>query len=169
HRYGVSVLKDHVYPLFPNISDTGTLPPESCIFSMLLNIVAAILIFAMYVRHKQIKEFFRVKRTEEQSTYVLKVNAFTSIIGYIACIGLDLIANFQKTNVRYVHDIGVIICFWCGTIYTILQSLMSFWMAPEMNAMMLIVVRSIFSILSLILVILNQTSYTLAEQKFCGK
>lgn len=37
-RYAVAASLDHVYPVWPYISDTGTLPPESCIFGLMLNI-----------------------------------------------------------------------------------------------------------------------------------
>ena len=36
--YLVAVLFGHVVPGFPYISDTGTLPPESCIFGQFLTI-----------------------------------------------------------------------------------------------------------------------------------
>jgi hypothetical protein len=34
------VFNEHVWPAFPYISDTGALPPESCIFGQALNIGA---------------------------------------------------------------------------------------------------------------------------------
>lgn len=39
-RYTISVQWEHVLPGFPYISETGTLSPESCIFTQLLNIAA---------------------------------------------------------------------------------------------------------------------------------
>ncbi len=36
----VAFLLDHVEPGFPYISDTGNLPPESCIFGQFLAIVS---------------------------------------------------------------------------------------------------------------------------------
>lgn len=41
-RYLLSVLDGNVYVLFPYISDTGALPPESCVFGLLVNIGAAL-------------------------------------------------------------------------------------------------------------------------------
>ena len=39
-RYGIAVGGKHVEPGFPYISDTGTYPPESCVFGQLMNLGA---------------------------------------------------------------------------------------------------------------------------------
>ncbi|KAJ7414811.1 hypothetical protein WISP_81581 [Willisornis vidua] len=38
--YAIAVLKGHVEPLVPYISDTGTKPPESGVFGFMINISA---------------------------------------------------------------------------------------------------------------------------------
>lgn len=48
--YSIAVGYGHVEAGFPYISDTGTLPPESCVFGQLLNIGAVFAAFTMYVR-----------------------------------------------------------------------------------------------------------------------
>ncbi|CAG2054225.1 unnamed protein product [Timema podura] len=40
--YTCAVLLGHVEPGFPYISDTGALPPESCVFSQLLGIASVL-------------------------------------------------------------------------------------------------------------------------------
>ena len=49
----VQVSQGHVDSLWPYISDTGTTPPESCIFGQLLNLGAALLTLTFYIRYKQ--------------------------------------------------------------------------------------------------------------------
>lgn len=39
-RYGISLSNKHISSVWPYISDTGSLPPESCVFGQLLNIAA---------------------------------------------------------------------------------------------------------------------------------
>lgn len=41
-RYGIAVANNHVEPVFPYISDAGSLSPESCVFGQLLNIGAVL-------------------------------------------------------------------------------------------------------------------------------
>ncbi|XP_052697001.1 DNA damage-regulated autophagy modulator protein 2-like [Crassostrea angulata] len=49
--YIIAVANKHVEPGFPYISDTGTLPPESCVFGQLLNIGAVVgkLLIDLYI------------------------------------------------------------------------------------------------------------------------
>uniref|UniRef100_T1HV13 CWH43-like N-terminal domain-containing protein n=1 Tax=Rhodnius prolixus TaxID=13249 RepID=T1HV13_RHOPR len=102
-RYIWSVLNQHVYPLFPNVSDTGTLPPESCLFSLMLNLTAALILFSVYIRHKEIIEVFRAKKLADTLPFSAMFNTVTTIVGLLTCVGLDLMANFQETNVLVVH------------------------------------------------------------------
>lgn len=48
-RYGIAVYYNHVMPVLPFISDTGTFLPESAVFGQLLNIGAVISKFLISV------------------------------------------------------------------------------------------------------------------------
>ncbi|XP_052697016.1 uncharacterized protein LOC128175432 [Crassostrea angulata] len=48
-RYIIAVSDHDVYPFFPYVSDTGTLPPESCVFGQFLNIAALLRIVTVIV------------------------------------------------------------------------------------------------------------------------
>jgi Frag1/DRAM/Sfk1 family. len=41
--------------------------------------------------------------------------------GLTSCAGMDIVANFQETNIIVVHSLGAALCFLGGTIYFILQ------------------------------------------------
>lgn len=57
--YGIAVYNGNVKPDFPYISDTGAMPPESCVFGQLLNIAAVVAMFVFYIRYKQIDTYQR--------------------------------------------------------------------------------------------------------------
>ena len=53
--YAISVGTDKVAALFPYISDTGTIPPASCVFGLFLNMAAAFGVVAIYIRHRHLE------------------------------------------------------------------------------------------------------------------
>ena len=46
---------------WPYISDTGTFPPESCIFAQLLNFGALLVGIIVYIRYKQVPILLKLK------------------------------------------------------------------------------------------------------------
>nr|CAD7438867.1 unnamed protein product [Timema bartmani] len=112
-RYTWSVLLDQVEPAFPYISDTGTLPPASCLFSQLLNIITVFMSCCVYIRYRLVKN--------AESGIIPWVNTMAAWLGGICCLGLSLVANFQESNVSSVHVLGADTCFIGGAIYFCLQ------------------------------------------------
>nr|CAD7396057.1 unnamed protein product [Timema poppensis] len=111
--YTWSVLLDQVEPAFPYISDTGTLPPASCLFSQLLNIITVFMSCCVYIRYRLVKN--------AESGIIPWVNNMAAWLGGICCLGLSLVANFQESNVSSVHVLGADTCFIGGAIYFCLQ------------------------------------------------
>uniref|UniRef100_A0A0A9XC49 DNA damage-regulated autophagy modulator protein 2 n=2 Tax=Lygus hesperus TaxID=30085 RepID=A0A0A9XC49_LYGHE len=140
--YFWSVAEDHVYHVLPNISETGALPPESCLFSMILNLTAFTMLFSVYVRHKEIVEVFRAKRMSETNPNAFWLNKSSTITGLIACGSLDVLANFQEaTEIGYIHQLASVICFYGSALYLLQQSVLSAWMVPEISGQWLVNVR----------------------------
>lgn len=79
-------------------------------------------LFSVYIRHKEIIEVFRAKKLADTLPFSAMFNTVTTIVGLLTCVGLDLMANFQETNVLVVHGIGILLCFWGGAVYIILQA-----------------------------------------------
>jgi len=48
-------------------------------------------------------------------------NRVTLCVGLTSCVGLDIVANFQESNVIVVHLLGAFLCFAAGTAYFIFQ------------------------------------------------
>ncbi|MFH4981609.1 hypothetical protein AB6A40_008318 [Gnathostoma spinigerum] len=91
--YTIAVLNNHVQAVWPYISDSGTLPPESCIFAQLLNISALFLAITSYLRHRQIVEFYW--HHFKQEGYWRPISLTMLWLGYISSFGVSMVANFQ--------------------------------------------------------------------------
>ncbi len=112
--YGISVGLGHTEFDWPYISDTSTHPPESCIFAQLINLGALLIAITVYIRFRQVDEFYR---SREIRLSAVRVNDLALILGWTAAMGISLIANFQETNVFPVHFIGAILAFGVGALY----------------------------------------------------
>jgi len=84
--YGIAVSLDHADSLWPYISDTGTKPPESCIFGQFLNIGAFLLCVIFYIRYKQVAEFYTAYPHEKKR--LKKMNTFSMGLGILGSLGV---------------------------------------------------------------------------------
>ncbi|CAH1399764.1 unnamed protein product [Nezara viridula] len=163
--YLISALMHHVEYILPTISDTGASVPESCVFGMLLNLTVALMLFIVYVRHKQISEFFKAKSINKSKEHVAMINMIATSAGVLSCIGLDVAANFQISHLPPVHDCGILLCFWCSAIYIFIQTVISFWMSPEMTSLWVVAVRGILGMMATALIVIAITVELVAEEK----
>lgn len=54
------------------------------------------------------------------------LNTTATGFGLMSSVGLMIVANFQETHCYYIHFIGALTCIWSGSIYLVLQVLISF-------------------------------------------
>ncbi|XP_038018277.1 DNA damage-regulated autophagy modulator protein 2 isoform X2 [Motacilla alba alba] len=87
--YITAIVLHHVDPLVPYISDTGTIPPERCLFGIMLNVSTFLGMATMYVRYKQ------VSALSPEKPKILRLNKLGLTLGWMSCFGLCIIANFQ--------------------------------------------------------------------------
>ncbi|XP_070553064.1 DNA damage-regulated autophagy modulator protein 1-like [Ptychodera flava] len=144
--YVIAVIKGDVFAVFPYISDTGTKPPESCIFGQFLNLSAFLAFATMYVRYKQVAEFY----AQDVVNKILKLNKTAFVIGSFSCLGLSIVANFQETSVIVVHGVGATMVFGLGVLYAFLQTIMTYKMYPDRNGLFICRVRMIISSVALV-------------------
>ncbi|XP_061487809.1 DNA damage-regulated autophagy modulator protein 2 isoform X3 [Rhineura floridana] len=110
--YVTAVLLHHVDPLVPYISDTGTTPPERCLFGIMLNIAALLGVATMYVRYKQ------VGTLNPEEPKILRLNKAGFVLGIISCFGLCIIANFQMQpgiHGKGIFWIRLTVLLWCAS------------------------------------------------------
>ena len=80
----------HADSIWPYISDTGTMPPESCIFGQLLNIGAFLLSVIFYIKYKQVADFYR---SHTDKKMLKRINNVSLIIGLIGALGVRQVST----------------------------------------------------------------------------
>ncbi|MBN3276613.1 DRAM2 protein, partial [Polyodon spathula] len=127
--YITAVVLRHVDPLVPYISDTGAMPPERCVFGIMLNISSFLGVATVYVRYKQ------VMALNPDKPRLLKLNTAGLVLGLISSFGLCIVANFQKNTMISMHLVGAILTFGIGTLYILFQTIISHKMQPHIHGM----------------------------------
>jgi hypothetical protein len=163
--YSMAVHYGHVVPSFPYISDTGTTPPESCVFGQLLNIIAAIVCVCVYIRYRHVGEYINYVTASR----LRWINRGSLVLGFLAGFGLSIVANFQESQVLTMHMIGAFTAFGVGCIYMLVSTYMCFKMRPHMNPNWICYLRLICAIWSIAFFITTYTTSRLAGAKFHGE
>ncbi|XP_060057885.1 DNA damage-regulated autophagy modulator protein 2 isoform X2 [Erinaceus europaeus] len=133
--YITAIVLHHVDPVLPYISDTGTLSPEKCLFGTMLNIAAVLCIATIYVRYKQ------VHALSPEENRIIKLNKAGLVIGFLSCLGLSVVANFQKTTIFVVHICGAVLTFGMGSLYMFVQTILSYKMQPKIHGKQIFWIR----------------------------
>ncbi|XP_078193178.1 DNA damage-regulated autophagy modulator protein 1 isoform X3 [Callithrix jacchus] len=121
-------------------SDKGIIPLESAIFTFMFNISAFLAAATIYTRYKIVE---KKNRTYCFSSPALNLVSF--FLGLLGCIGMSIVASFQGLNVTVVHDAGALLAFVCGSIYTLLQSIIFYESCPQWNSLWMCHIRMIIS------------------------
>ncbi|OQR71717.1 DNA damage-regulated autophagy modulator protein 2-like, partial [Tropilaelaps mercedesae] len=87
--YSIAFSTGHISGV-PYISDTGTNPPESCIFGLFLTIYAVFLGVSVW------NVYASVARPTT-------LQGWTCAVGLLAAFGVEVVANFQETVLFLVH------------------------------------------------------------------
>ncbi|XP_069696578.1 DNA damage-regulated autophagy modulator protein 2-like isoform X2 [Periplaneta americana] len=164
--YIAAVLLGHVEPDFPYISDAATHSPESCVFGQLMNGGTVLLVLVIYIRYRQIDEYYR---NYTLSSSIVKHNKIAMWIGFVSCFGLSLVANFQETNVIIVHLTGAFLCFGLGTVYIWLQAICSYYLHPLANSIAMAHIRVALAMICTIFFILLSITGVISHLQFHGK
>lgn len=123
--YTISVSSNDVNALFPYISDTGTKPPASCVFGLMLNLAGTFAFVTMFIRHRYFEKYCA---SERRLVHVL--NDIALFLGFISAFGIFLVANFQESNLIVVHLIGAVLTFALGIMYCWMHSYLSYVTMP---------------------------------------
>ncbi|XP_061182990.1 DNA damage-regulated autophagy modulator protein 2-like [Saccostrea echinata] len=161
--YAIAVSDDDVAPFFPFISDTGTLPPESCIFGQLLNIAAVLILVVIYLRYKQIAAYISITRSATPSS---RANIGFFILGLLSGFGLSIVGNFQVENSKGIHIFGAVLAFIVGGAYFFTQTYIS-WIFRDIpgSSSTKRVTRLVICILYASFVIIGIVTFVLSKSK----
>jgi len=113
--YVIAVIRQDVNPIWPYISDTGTFPPESCVFGQLLNMGTILIALIAYIRYLQIKS--TQHNAPDLAANVSRLNNLSLHLGWLSAFGLMMVANFQKSNQIFLHFLGASLGFGLGIAY----------------------------------------------------
>lgn len=135
----------------PYISLCGSYPPQSCIFSQLLNMGAAMAAWICILRYHQLRDW-GVRKW---------LNQLILWSGLLCALGTSVVGNFQQKNQQATHLTGAFFAFFVGHLYFWLQLLLSWRMkslpqpgAPWIRRLRL-VLCSLCTILMVTMVILH--------------
>ncbi|XP_057568232.1 modulator of macroautophagy TMEM150B [Hippopotamus amphibius kiboko] len=100
---------------FPYISQCGNRPPQSCIFSQVLNLGAALAAWICILRYHQLRDWGVAKWLSQLILWT----------GLLCALGTSVVGNFQEKNQRIVHLTGAFFAFFVGIVHFWLQLLLS--------------------------------------------
>ncbi|XP_036893982.1 modulator of macroautophagy TMEM150B [Sturnira hondurensis] len=106
----------------PYISLCGSYPPQSCIFSQLLNMGAAMAAWICILRYHQLRDW-GVKKW---------LNQVILWSGLLCALGTSVVGNFQQKNQQATHLTGAFFAFFVGHVYFWLQLLLSWKMKKSL-------------------------------------
>ena len=75
-------------------------------------------LLTIYIRFRQIAELYR---NHSSSANIVRLNRVGLCVGSLAALGISVVANFQETNVFFVHIAGALMAFGLGTTYLWVQ------------------------------------------------
>lgn len=164
--YIVAILEGHVVPNVPYISDAATYSPESCVFGQLINIGCVLLGIVVYIRYRQIQQL--IYHHPDLMETSAKMNRIAMWLGIGSCLGCSIVANFQETNVRYMHYVGALNCFGLGTAYFWLQAYLTYNIHPYTGSIRMAHARLTLAVLCTIFFIIVAVTGIISHILFKG-
>lgn len=134
----------------PLISKCGSYPPESCLFSLIGNVGAFMVVMVCLLRYAQVIEH----------SHRCWVNTSALVSGCTNAIGLVMVGNFQVDHAKSLHYVGagvafpaglLFVCLQCVLTYRVAVTALDYWMAHfrvalALGAMVSLVLSGIFFI-----------------------
>ncbi|CAJ0584161.1 unnamed protein product, partial [Mesorhabditis spiculigera] len=142
--YVSAVYHGDVDPVFPYISAAGNNRPESCFFSLLLNLSSFLSMIVIYLRYSLVKELIRGSDQK-----IERANGIALFFGLVGAMGMMVVANFQESAVIKIHLGAAVTCFGSGGLYMTLQSYITLRMYPIFNNRRIGIIRVLISVWSL--------------------
>ncbi|XP_028823376.1 transmembrane protein 150A isoform X2 [Denticeps clupeoides] len=107
----------------PLISKCGTLPPESCFFSLICSTGSFMVMFVVLLRYAQV--------VEKHHNCLLNMTSLST--GWICAAGLIMVGNFQVDNAKVLHYIGACVAFITSILFVSLQSVLTYRLAKTQS------------------------------------
>ncbi|XP_055752904.1 modulator of macroautophagy TMEM150B-like [Salvelinus fontinalis] len=153
--FGIAVSNEtvNITDRFPYISECGTYNPQSCIFAQICNVCAVLALWVVVIRFQQVRDYGQNS----------KVNIASIVLGFISCVGISLIGNFQQSVVMGIHLLGAFLAFFVGLAYFWLQVWLCYKAHPFKDRHWVGPLRATFcsicTVLVITMAILHNTGY----------
>ncbi|KAK1806866.1 hypothetical protein P4O66_005348 [Electrophorus voltai] len=103
----------------PLISKCGSYPPESCLFSLIGNMGAFMVVMVCLLRYAQIIEH----------SHHCWTNTSGLVSGFCNALGLVMVGNFQVDHAKTLHYVGAGVAFPAGLLFVCLQCVLTYRVA----------------------------------------
>ncbi|KAL6740248.1 hypothetical protein Aduo_013621 [Ancylostoma duodenale] len=145
--FAIGVTNGHLRAPLPFISSGGAKSPEASIFGEFLNIAAFFLALTVYMRHRQIAEYYG-HRLNWKKTSWWRISVLFMLIGFLSAIGATIVANFRASELMLVHGIGAIITFLTMVIYGWGQVILGYALVPRLTPLLVNHLRLLLMLLA---------------------
>ncbi|XP_051897444.1 transmembrane protein 150A-like isoform X2 [Pristis pectinata] len=105
----------------PLVSKCGTLPPESCLFSLICNIGSFMVMLLGLLRYAQVME-------RHQKSLL---NTAALVTCWSCAAGLIIVGNFQVDNAKVLHYVGAGVGFPSSMLFICFQSVLTYKIAKN--------------------------------------
>ncbi|XP_056616840.1 transmembrane protein 150A-like [Triplophysa dalaica] len=140
----------------PLISKCGTLPPESCFFSLICSTGSFMVMVIVLLRYAHV--------IEKHQNCVLNTASLST--GWICAAGLIMVGNFQVDNAKVLHYVGAGVAFPTSMLFVCLQSALTYRLAKTQGDYNMGHLRLLMTLLAFVALVLSgvffvQESYVL--------
>uniref|UniRef100_A0A3P9MNE9 CWH43-like N-terminal domain-containing protein n=1 Tax=Oryzias latipes TaxID=8090 RepID=A0A3P9MNE9_ORYLA len=129
----------------PLISKCGTLPPESCFFSLVCSTGSFMVMLVGLLRYAHV--------IEKHHNCVLNTAGLST--GWICAAGLIMVGNFQVDFAKVLHYVGAGVAFPCSMLFVFLQSALTYRLAKTQKEFWMGHLRVCITLLALVALVLS--------------
>ncbi|XP_042289858.1 transmembrane protein 150A-like isoform X3 [Thunnus albacares] len=129
----------------PLISKCGTLPPESCFFSLICSTGSFMVMVIVLLRYAHV--------IEKHQNCVLNTASLST--GWICAAGLIMVGNFQVDNAKVLHYVGAGIAFPTSMLFVCLQSALTYRLAKTQGEYNVAHLRLCMTLLAFVALVLS--------------
>uniref|UniRef100_A0A3Q2PD08 Transmembrane protein 150A-like n=1 Tax=Fundulus heteroclitus TaxID=8078 RepID=A0A3Q2PD08_FUNHE len=129
----------------PLISKCGTLPPESCFFSLICSTGAFMVVLITLLRYAHV--------IEKHQNCVLNMASLST--GWICAVGLTMVGNFQVDFAKVLHYVGAGVAFPSSLLFVCLQAALTYRLAKTQEEYRVGHIRTGMALLALITLVLS--------------
>ncbi|KAK3573828.1 hypothetical protein QTP86_032891 [Hemibagrus guttatus] len=129
----------------PLISKCGTLPPESCFFSLICSTGSFMVMVIVLLHYAHV--------IEKRQNCVLNTASLST--GWICSAGLIMVGNFQVDNAKVLHYVGAGVAFPTSVLFVSVQSALTYKLAKTQGEYNMGHLRLIMTLLAFIALVLS--------------